>query len=198
MSTPQQLDEMLSVLGDDALRDAFARPDAFGNPETKEILDSVLYPWLFDHTRAEGTAAAQAAGWPFAGVNSPAEVLEADHLHQRGFWTEGDDPTIGPVLLPGPPYRHAEGGWQRHHPAPVAPTSGDGATAVRRRAGPAGAPARLTHPGEAAPRGSGVRAGAHDRSGGGAAARCPGPRLHHGVVRSLRHPAAGRSRRRGD
>jgi crotonobetainyl-CoA:carnitine CoA-transferase CaiB-like acyl-CoA transferase len=153
MSTPQQLDEMLSVLGDDALRDAFARPDAFGNPETKEILDSVLYPWLFDHTRAEGTAAAQAAGWPFAGVNSPAEVLEADHLHQRGFWTECDDPTIGPVLLPGPPYRHAEGGWQRHHPAPVAPTSGDGATAVRRRARPAAAPARMTDPEEAPLRG---------------------------------------------
>ena len=86
--------------------------------------------------RAEGTAAAEAAGWPFAGVYSPAEVLEADHLHQRGFWTECDDPTIGPVLLPGPPYRHAEGGWQRHRPAPVAPTSGDDAAAVPRRARP--------------------------------------------------------------
>ena len=59
-------------------------------------------------TSLSGVAAAQAAGWPFAGVYSPAEVLEADHLHQRGFWTECDDPTIGPVLLPGPPYRHAE------------------------------------------------------------------------------------------
>ena len=112
------------------------------NPETKEILDSVLYPWLFEHTRAEGTAAAQAAGWPFAGVYSPAEVLEADHLHQRGFWTECDDPTIGPVLLPGPPYRHAEGGWQHHRPAPAAvrAANGNGAAAVPRRARPATAP----------------------------------------------------------
>ena len=107
MSTPQQLREMLSVIDDDALTEAFARPDAFSNPETKEILDAALYPWLFEHTRAEATALAQAAQWPLAGVYGPADVLEADHLHQRGFWVDCDDPTVGPILLPGPPYRHA-------------------------------------------------------------------------------------------
>jgi crotonobetainyl-CoA:carnitine CoA-transferase CaiB-like acyl-CoA transferase len=148
MSTPQQLDEMLSVLGDDTLRDAFARPDAFANPETKEILDSVLYPWLFEHTRAEGTAAAQAAGWPFAGVYTPAEVLEADHLHQRGFWTECDDPSAGPVLLPGPPYRHAEGGWRLHRPAPGPPQAGAGALVAQRPERTVTAADRVTDPEE--------------------------------------------------
>ncbi len=128
MSTPQQLDEMLAVLDDDTLREAFARPDAFALPETKEILDSVLYPWLFEHTRAEATAAAQAAGWPFAGVYSPAEVLEADHLYQRGFWVDCEDPTVGHVKLPGPPYRHAEGGWRLHRAAPELPSIGEGDT----------------------------------------------------------------------
>ena len=42
--------EMLEVIDDDALTAAFARPDAFSNPETKEILDTALYPWLFEHT----------------------------------------------------------------------------------------------------------------------------------------------------
>ena len=119
MSTPQQLDEMLAVLDDDALREAFARPDAFVRPETKEILDAALYPWLFSHTRAELTAVAQAAGWPLAGVNTPMEVLEADHLHQRGFWVHLEDPGVGPIVVAGPPYRHAEGGWQARRPAPA-------------------------------------------------------------------------------
>ncbi len=123
MSTPQQMNEMLEVIDDDTLRAAFAQPDAFVNPETKEILDAAFYPWLFEHTRAEATALAQAAGWPFAGVNTPAEVLAADHLHQRGFWVDCDDPTVGHVLLPGPPYRHDEGGWRLHHPAPAAPAA---------------------------------------------------------------------------
>ena len=41
MMTTQQLDEMLTVLGSDELTAAFARPDAFVRPETKEILDGV-------------------------------------------------------------------------------------------------------------------------------------------------------------
>jgi crotonobetainyl-CoA:carnitine CoA-transferase CaiB-like acyl-CoA transferase len=147
MSTPQQLNEMLSVLDDDGLREAFARPDAFSRGETKEAMDTALYPWLFEHTRAELTAAAQAAGWPFAGVNTPAEVLEVDHLHQRGFWVPADDPAAGAVLLPGPPYRHAEGGWWLHHPAPPRP----GAAGHRSASTALGAPARVPAAGPADP-----------------------------------------------
>jgi crotonobetainyl-CoA:carnitine CoA-transferase CaiB-like acyl-CoA transferase len=148
MSTPQQLDAMLAVLDDDTLREAFARPDAFARPETKEILDSVLYPWLFEHTRAEATAAAQAAGWPFAGVYSPAEVLEADHLHQRGFWVDCDDPTVGRVLLPGPPYRHAEGGWRLHRAAPEPASIDEGDTGARGPGPAVTQSARATDPDE--------------------------------------------------
>jgi crotonobetainyl-CoA:carnitine CoA-transferase CaiB-like acyl-CoA transferase len=118
MSTPQQLEEMLTVLDNAALWEAFSRPDAFVRGETKEALDSALYPWLLSHTRAEATTLAQAAGWPFAGVNTPEEVLQADHLHQRGFWVDVRDPVLGQVLLPGPPYRLSEGGWRLRRPAP--------------------------------------------------------------------------------
>ncbi len=123
MSTPQQLKEMLDVLDNDDLRAAFARPDAFERPETKEAVDLALYPWLLSHTRAEATAAAQKAGWPLAGVNSPAESLAADHLHQRGFWVHTDDPAAGTIDLPGPPYRFAEGGWALRR---LSPSLGEG------------------------------------------------------------------------
>jgi crotonobetainyl-CoA:carnitine CoA-transferase CaiB-like acyl-CoA transferase len=118
MSTPQQLREMLDVLDDDNLRQAFARPDAFERGETKEAVDAALYPWLLSRTRAEVTAAAQSGGWPLAGVNSPFEVLEADHFRQRGFWVHVDDPGAGPIDLPGPPCRFAEGGWSIRRLAP--------------------------------------------------------------------------------
>ena len=98
---------MLDVLDDDRLRAAFAHPDAFVREETKEAVDAALYPWLLSHTRAELTAVAQAAGWPFTGVNTPAEVLEARHLHEREYWADWEG-----LLLPGPPYRHGEGGWR--------------------------------------------------------------------------------------
>ncbi len=118
MSTPQQLDELLDVLDNDALREAFARPDAFERGETKEAMDAALYPWLLARTRAQATAEAQRAGWPLAGVNSPQEVLEAEHLWQRGFWVHTDDPGAGSIRLPGGPCRFAEGGWSLRRLAP--------------------------------------------------------------------------------
>ena len=119
MSTPQQLGEMLEVLDDDDLRAAFARPDAWVRGETKEAVDAALYPWLLERTRAEATAAAQKVGWPLAGVNHPAEVLEADHLRQRGFWVHTDDPVAGSIDLPGAPCTYAEGGWALRRIAPA-------------------------------------------------------------------------------
>ena len=118
MSTPQQLTEMLEVLDDDALNAAFARPDAFSSPETKEILDTALYPWLFEHTRAEATALAQAAQWPLAGVYSPAEVLEADHFHQRGFWVDVRRPDARARAAPRPAVPSRRGRLAAAPPAP--------------------------------------------------------------------------------
>lgn len=120
MMTTQQLGEMLTVLGSDELRLAFAQPDAFTNPVTKEILDGVLYPWLLSRTREEVTVTAQAAGWPVTPVNEPEALLQADHLYQRGFWVNGVDQQLGPLEFPGAPYRFTEGGWSLRRTAPVA------------------------------------------------------------------------------
>jgi crotonobetainyl-CoA:carnitine CoA-transferase CaiB-like acyl-CoA transferase len=118
MMTPQQLNEMLQVLDSDELREAFSQPAAFARPEIKEILDGVLYPWLLSHSRKEITKAAQAAGWPVTPVHEPAEVLTADHLHQRGFWIHTVDAEGRPMLLPGAPHRFTEGGWKLRKTAP--------------------------------------------------------------------------------
>ncbi len=119
MMTPQQLGEMLEVLGSDELRAFFTLPDAFLRPEARETLDGVLYPWLLERTRQEITDVAQAAGWPVTPVYLPAEMLTADHLHQRGFWVHAVDPEKGPFLLAGAPYRLTEGGWKLRRVAPL-------------------------------------------------------------------------------
>ncbi len=118
MMTPQQLQEMLHVLDSPELTETFSRPDAFSRGDTKEVLDGVMYPWLLSRTRQEITEVAQAAGWPVAPVNEPDEVLIADHLHQRGFWVHAFDSELGPLLLPGAPYRHTEGGWKIRRGSP--------------------------------------------------------------------------------
>ncbi len=180
MSTPQQLGEMLSVIDDDALPRGVRpsrrvrrtrRPRRSSTPRSTRGCSSTPAP-----RRRRGPGRGVAAG---RGLR-PAEVLEADHLHQRGFWVDVDDPTVGPVLLPGPPYRHAEGGWRLHRPAPPRRPD-DAAGTVRAR-----------------PRGAVAPADGPHRSGGAAAAGDPRPRLHHRVVGAVPHAAARRPRRRGD
>jgi crotonobetainyl-CoA:carnitine CoA-transferase CaiB-like acyl-CoA transferase len=119
MTTLQNLPRMFDVIGDESLRAAFARPGAFVDPETKERLDAALYPWLLQRTRSEVMAEAQAVGWPVTSVNLIEEILEVDHHHQRGFWTQVDDPSAGRLRLPGPLSRHGEGGWQQRRRAPT-------------------------------------------------------------------------------
>jgi crotonobetainyl-CoA:carnitine CoA-transferase CaiB-like acyl-CoA transferase len=119
LTTVQQLPLMLEVLGNAQLKATFETPDAFERGETKEVLDGALYPWLLARTRSEATRAAQAVGWALTGVNTPQELLQADHLHQRNFWTHSDDPVHGSVDLPGPMTRFAEGGWALRRLAPA-------------------------------------------------------------------------------
>ena len=67
MSTPQQLGELLDVLDDDALREAFARPDAFERGETKEAMDAALVPVApgADPGGGDGRGpAGRVAAWP--------------------------------------------------------------------------------------------------------------------------------------
>jgi crotonobetainyl-CoA:carnitine CoA-transferase CaiB-like acyl-CoA transferase len=111
VTTVQQLAKLIDLLDDDELRRRFEDPLALTLPGTREAVDAVFYPWLLARTRAEATAAAQALGLPLTGVLSLREVLGADHLHQRGFWVHVDDRSAGSIDVPGPPYRHAEGGW---------------------------------------------------------------------------------------
>ena len=170
MMTTQQLGEMLTVLGSDELREAFARPDAFVRPETKEILDGVLYPWLFERTREEVTDAAQAAGWPV----TPGQ--------RAGRAADGGPPPPARVL-----------GARRRRGAGPVPPARVRRTGSPRAAGRCGGPRRVsasathrTGAGDVQPPAPPVAA---SRSRGAAAAGHPGARPHHGVVGAVPHRA---------
>jgi crotonobetainyl-CoA:carnitine CoA-transferase CaiB-like acyl-CoA transferase len=122
----QQLKRLTRLLGDAHLIEVLDDPSSLAKAETREEIDAVFYPWLLARTRAEVTTSAQAIGFPLTPILEPEEVLEADHLHQRGFWTRVHHPDWGHLDLPGPPYRHGEGGWALRRlpaasPAPPVP-----------------------------------------------------------------------------
>ena len=117
-------------------------------------------------------------------MNTPAEVLEAEHLHQRGFWVHTDDPGAGPSTFRD--HRAASPkGAGRSAGSPRASVSTTTSWIASSRCRPvcrrsASAAVRATAASTRPP-----------------LVRDPHRRPDDGVVRSLRHDAARRPRGRG-
>lgn len=70
--------------------------------------DELVLPWFMEHTAAEILDIAQALRMPFAPVPTVAELLEDNHLTERGFFVEIDHPEAGKLRHPGPVARMSE------------------------------------------------------------------------------------------
>jgi crotonobetainyl-CoA:carnitine CoA-transferase CaiB-like acyl-CoA transferase len=73
-----------------------------------ERLKQILTEAFAGITRAEIVARAQELRMPFAPLLTVDEVLASEHLAERGFFVEVEQPGLGAVTLPGPPVRMSE------------------------------------------------------------------------------------------
>ncbi len=66
--------------------------------------DELVRPYMSTHTKMEIVLTAQALRMPFAYVPAAAELLQDEHLAERGFfeWAAGD------LAIPGPPFKMSE------------------------------------------------------------------------------------------
>jgi crotonobetainyl-CoA:carnitine CoA-transferase CaiB-like acyl-CoA transferase len=62
--------------------------------------DALIEPYLSTHSAAEIVMTAQALRMPFAYVPNAAQLLEDEHLAERGFFGQA-----GKYRIPGPPFR---------------------------------------------------------------------------------------------
>lgn len=70
--------------------------------------DELLQPWLSSHSAAEIVTTAQALRMPFAYVPSAADLLDDEHLAERGFFETVHQPIAGEIRLPGAPFKMSE------------------------------------------------------------------------------------------
>jgi crotonobetainyl-CoA:carnitine CoA-transferase CaiB-like acyl-CoA transferase len=66
--------------------------------------DELIQPWLSSHTAMEIVMTAQALRMPFAYVPTAADLLQDEHLAERGFFER----PAGDLAIPGPPFRMSE------------------------------------------------------------------------------------------
>lgn len=110
---------MADAMDSQRLRDLFGDPRNAASAAARDVVQEELYGWLLTRTRAEITATAQAARWPVVAVNTPAEVVAAEHLAGRHVWARLAHPEAGEVVLLAPPVRMTDGGGRHRSAAPL-------------------------------------------------------------------------------
>ena len=98
--------------GEEIFKDRLARG------QNMDVLKLFMDDWLGAWTVDELYREAQAHRIPFAPVNSMRQMYESEHLRERTFFVDFDQPGVGPLRLPGAPSQYSATQWSLRRPAP--------------------------------------------------------------------------------
>ena len=87
--------------------------------ELSEHIEGLIQTWALTHTRREITEWGQGRHHPWGPATRPDEILDNEHLWDRGYFIEGE--TLHPgdnLVYPGAPYKMPQSPWRLRHPAP--------------------------------------------------------------------------------
>ena len=96
------LDRVEKVLGV-PLMERYGGADHFNLERREEFFSTIWYPWTMERTKKEIVEACQKAHVLSAPVNTAEDLLEEEHLEERGFWAEVDHPVVGRLHIPAGP-----------------------------------------------------------------------------------------------
>ena len=86
--------------------------------EYPEESEALIAPWFRERTKADIFELCRQNRVPCVPVKTIDEVISEPHLRQRGYWQERQQPGIGELTYPGPPYRFPRSPWRLARPAP--------------------------------------------------------------------------------
>jgi CoA:oxalate CoA-transferase len=87
------------------------------DPQAASELKEIIAAWIVDKPAVATFERGQAMRVPVAIVPSPSEVLASPQYAARDYWVDTDDNELGPLRLPGNPFRYANGGFAPFVPA---------------------------------------------------------------------------------
>jgi crotonobetainyl-CoA:carnitine CoA-transferase CaiB-like acyl-CoA transferase len=112
------IDRFESVLGL-PLVERYGGINHFDLERREEFFSTLWYPWLMERTRKEVVEACQEGHVLCAPLNTSEDLLNEDHLKERGFWTEIDHPVVGKLTYTGRLAISEELQWVARRPAPL-------------------------------------------------------------------------------
>ncbi len=89
------------------------------HPENREAFMEIFRPWCMEHTMHEITMLGQSVRALVAPVYNAKDLVNDEHMEERGSFVEVDHPMTGKVKYPGAPFRPAVAPFQIKRPAPL-------------------------------------------------------------------------------
>lgn len=105
LCTPRWWDRFCRMIGEEQLIADPAMTEHLFEVSFAPEVDAYFYPWLLARTKQEVMEAGQREGVPISAINTVADVARDPHLAARGFFTTVEQPAIGPLPVPGLPFR---------------------------------------------------------------------------------------------
>ncbi len=85
----------------------------------EEFNQTILLPWLMQHTMQEVWHMAQAVGLACGPMYTPKDVMNDKTFRARGVWATVEHPEAGTVVMPGRPFILHRTPWSLRRPAPT-------------------------------------------------------------------------------
>jgi crotonobetainyl-CoA:carnitine CoA-transferase CaiB-like acyl-CoA transferase len=92
--------------------------DRMSRAQNMDALKALMSEWLSQWKVTDLYQAAQEARIPFAPVNTMQQMYENDHLQERKYFVEFDQPGMSKLKLPGAPSQYGQIKWALRRPAP--------------------------------------------------------------------------------
>jgi crotonobetainyl-CoA:carnitine CoA-transferase CaiB-like acyl-CoA transferase len=93
--------------------------DKFAMVKDADEVDANIISWLMQHERSELWQIFRNRRISFQPVLTLDEVIDSDHMRERGYFQEVTHPTVGTLSYPGGPFKLSESPWIIRRPAPL-------------------------------------------------------------------------------
>ena len=92
--------------------------DRLSRAQNNDALKALMSEWIASWKVQDLYRAAQEHRIPFAPINTMQSLYASEHLRERHFFVELQQPSIGKLRLPGMPSRYGNSCWAIRRPAP--------------------------------------------------------------------------------
>jgi crotonobetainyl-CoA:carnitine CoA-transferase CaiB-like acyl-CoA transferase len=114
----EQWKRLVQLMGNPEWANEEIFKDRMSRAQNMDALKVLMSEWIASWKVTDLYKAAQEHRVPFAPVNTMRQMYESDHLHERKYFVQFEQPGVGKLTLPGAPSQYNKIKWALRRPAP--------------------------------------------------------------------------------